>query len=48
MRFIQLVTPCHQLGEVSVDGADMFKKRDFLITSQATCSKNGDFLSHRS
>lgn len=29
-----------------VDGADMYRKRDFLITSLATCSKNGDFLSH--
>jgi hypothetical protein len=29
-----------------VDGADMYRNRDFLITSQATCSKNGNFLSH--
>jgi hypothetical protein len=38
-RFIDISCEC-------VDGADMYRKRDFLITSQATGSKNGDFLSH--
>jgi hypothetical protein len=38
-RFIDISCGC-------VDGADMYRKRDFLITSLATCSKSGDFLSH--
>lgn len=28
-----------------VDGADMYRKQDFLITSLAICSKIGGFLS---
>jgi hypothetical protein len=29
-----------------VDDVDIYRKRDSLITSLATCSKIGDFLSH--
>jgi len=37
-RFIDISCGC-------VDGADMYRKRGFLITSQASCSKSGNFLS---